>query len=150
MEYLAVKISTVELPVSFEVREKYLLVIGRGKRETFKEMVMASEMVYAKTIETKTRFLLVDYRDLEVNLNMSEAVNMVKRSEAVQPEFKNLTGAIVVGRQPWSSGISGSILQLNVALKFRCLKSSKKQKNGYWNKFKMLNDGHLSDGETSP
>lgn len=97
MEYLAVKISTVELPVSFEVREKYLLVIGRGKRETFKEMVMASEMVYAKTIETKPRFLLVDYRDLEVNLNMSEAVNMVKRSEAVQPEFKNLTGAIVVG-----------------------------------------------------
>ena len=83
--------------VSFELREKYLLVIGHGKRDNFKDMVTVSEMVYAKALETKSRYLLMDYRLLYINLNMNEAVNIVKRSEAVQPQFKRFTVATVVG-----------------------------------------------------
>jgi hypothetical protein len=89
---------SVEEPlVSFELREKYLLVIGHGKRDNFKDMVVVSEMVYAKALETKCHFLLLDYRSLYINLNMNEAVNIVKRSEAVQPEYKSLTAATVLG-----------------------------------------------------
>lgn len=83
--------------ISFELREKYLLVTGQGKRDNFKDMVAASEMVYARVIETKSRYLLVDYRQLEVNLNMSDAFNIVKRSEAVQPQFRDLVSALVIG-----------------------------------------------------
>lgn len=87
--------------VSFELREKYLLVVGHGKRDNFRDMVIVSEMVYAKALETKSRYLLLDYRSLYINLNMNEAVNIVKRSEALQPEFKSFTAATVVG----SSGV---------------------------------------------
>lgn len=83
--------------VSFEERDKYLLVRGYGKRDNFSDMVKASEMIYAKVVETKCRYLLVDYSLLEVNLNMSEALNMVRRSETSQPQFKNLVAAMVVG-----------------------------------------------------
>ena len=83
--------------VSFELREKYLLVIGNSKRDNFKDMVIVSEMVYAKALETKSRYLLMYYRSLYINLNMNEAVNIVKRSEAVHPQFKSLTVATVVG-----------------------------------------------------
>lgn len=86
----------VEPLVSFEERENYLLVRGYGKRDKLAEMVKASEMIYAKVVETKCRYLLVDYSLLEVNLNMSEALNMVRRSETSQPQFKNLVAAMVI------------------------------------------------------
>ena len=73
--------------VSFKLREKYLLVIGHGKCDNFNDMAV-SEMVYANALETKSRFLLLDYRSLYINLNRNEAVNIVNRSEAVQPGYK--------------------------------------------------------------
>ena len=82
--------------VSFELREKYLLVIGRGKRDSFKDMVTASELVYEKVLETKSRYLLVDNRALQINLNMNEAFNIVKRYEAVHPKSKDLVSATVI------------------------------------------------------
>lgn len=39
----------------------------------------------------------MDYRSLYINLNMNEAVNIVKRSEAVHPQLKSFTVATVVG-----------------------------------------------------
>jgi hypothetical protein len=96
MKYLAKKLS-VEPLVSFEEREKYLLVRGYGRRDKFAEMVKASEMIYAKVLETNARYLLVDYSLLEVHLNMSEALNMVRKSETSQPQFKRLVAAMVVG-----------------------------------------------------
>ena len=84
--------------ISFEVREKYLLVVGHCKRENFSQMVKVSEMIYEKVLQTKTKYLLVDYRNLQVSLNMNESFNIVKRSEVTQPQFKDLVaGATVVG-----------------------------------------------------
>jgi hypothetical protein len=83
--------------LTFELREKYLLVVGFGKRDNFSQMVKVSEMIYEKLLETNSKALLVDYRMLEVNLNMNEAFNIVKRSEKTQPQFKELIAATVVG-----------------------------------------------------
>src|SRR5688572_22897573 len=81
--------------VSFELREKYLLVLGHGKRDDLTSMAKASAEIYEKVLETKSRYLLVDYRNLQINVHMSEAFNIVKRYEAIQPQLKNLIIAAV-------------------------------------------------------
>jgi hypothetical protein len=85
----------MDLPlVSFELREKYLLVVGHGKREDFSSMAEASSLVYQKIIETGSRYLLVDYRKLEINVGIVEAFNIVKRYEAKFPQLKDITIAV--------------------------------------------------------
>jgi hypothetical protein len=81
--------------VSFELKEKYLLVLGHGKRDNLASMVKASAQIYEKVLETNSRYLLVDYRNLQINVHMSEAFNIVKRYEVIQPELKKLTIAAV-------------------------------------------------------
>jgi hypothetical protein len=76
--------------VSFELKEKYLLVIGHGTRDNLTTMAEASAQIYAKALETKMRCLLVDYRKLQINVHLSEAFNIVKRYEVAQPELKKL------------------------------------------------------------
>src|SRR5882762_9987092 len=81
--------------VSFELKEKYLLITGLGKRDSLAEMVEASAQIYAKVRETTSRYLLVDYRKLQINVHLSEAFNIVKRYETIQPELKNVIIAAV-------------------------------------------------------
>jgi len=81
--------------ISFEKKEKYLLVTGLGKRDNLASMVQASGQIYEKVLETNSTRLLVDYRKLQINVHLSEAFNIVKRYETVQPELKNLTIAAV-------------------------------------------------------
>jgi hypothetical protein len=80
---------------SFEVREKYLLVVGHGKRDNLKTMAEAAAMIVGKAVETNRKFMLVDYRALEIEVHMSEAFNIVKGYESHQPELKNITVAAV-------------------------------------------------------
>ncbi len=81
----------MDLPlVSFELREKYLLVVGHGKRDDFSSMAEASSVVYDKIIETGSRYLLVDYRKLEINVGIVEAFNIVKRYETKLPQLKDI------------------------------------------------------------
>lgn len=85
----------MDLPlVSFELREKYLLVVGHGKRNDFSSMAEASSLVYEKIMETGSRYLLVDYRKLEINVGIVEAFNIVKRYEAKLPQLKDITIAV--------------------------------------------------------
>jgi len=81
----------MDLPlVSFELKEKYLLITGLGKRDKLAEMAEASSQIYAKVRETKSRYLLVDYCKLQINVHLHEAFNIVKRYETIQPELKNV------------------------------------------------------------
>jgi hypothetical protein len=90
----------MDLPlVSFEVREKYLLITGLGKRDKLAEMAEASAQIYAKVRETKSRYLLVDYCKLQINVHLNEAFNIVKRYETVQPELKNVIIAAAFARK---------------------------------------------------
>lgn len=81
--------------VSFLLKERYLLVIGHGKRDNLTSMAAASSAIYEKVLETNSRYLLVDYRNLEINVPLNEAFNIVKRYETKQPHLKNLVMAAV-------------------------------------------------------
>lgn len=86
----------MDLPlVSFELRENYLLITGIGKRDNLTTMAEASAQIYAKVRETMSRYLLVDYRKLQINVHLNEAFNIVKHYELIQPELKNVIIAAV-------------------------------------------------------
>src|SRR5881398_3714802 len=76
--------------VTFELKEKYLVVTGHGERNHLSSMVEASEMIFRKLQETGKRYLLVDYTALQINVHMTEAFNIVKRYETAQPELKQI------------------------------------------------------------
>lgn len=80
---------------SFELREKYLFVVGHGKRDNLKIMAEAGTLIVAKAIETNRHFLLVDYRNIEIEVHMSEAFNVVKGYESRLPQLKEITVAAV-------------------------------------------------------
>lgn len=82
-------------PVTFELKENYLLVTGHGRRDTLADMAQASTMIYAKVVETKSRCVLVDYRQTEIKVHFNEAFNIVKRYEVVQPGLKKIFAAAV-------------------------------------------------------
>ncbi len=81
--------------VSFELRENYLLVFGLGKRDNFSEMAEASAAIYEKVKETKSKKLLVDYRQLEINLSMTQAFNVVRKYETSMPDLASVAIACV-------------------------------------------------------
>jgi hypothetical protein len=93
--------------VSFENREKYLLVIGHGKRDNLAAMARASQEIYEKILETGTHHLLVDYRKLQINLHMNEAFNIVRRYEIIQPLLKEIIIAAVFEGEGLSLAITG-------------------------------------------
>ncbi len=80
----------MEPPVTFEVKEQYLVVTGHGERNSLASMVEASEMIFLKLHETGMHYLLVDYTRLQINVHLTEAFNIVKRYEAAQPELKKI------------------------------------------------------------
>jgi hypothetical protein len=65
--------------VSFQVKEKYLLVVGHGKRDNFSSMVEASALIQ--------------------HVSIAEAFNIVKRYEANVPELRNVVIAGVFDKQ---------------------------------------------------
>jgi hypothetical protein len=91
-------------PVSFELKENYLLVIGHGRRDSLADMAAASTMIYAKVLETKMRSVLVDYRNTEIKVHFTEAFNIVKRYEVVQPELKSIVAAAVFDSKGFAFG----------------------------------------------
>jgi len=94
-----------DLPLlTFELKDNYLLVVGYGKRDNLMAMNQASAQIYEKVLETKSRYLLMDYRNLQVNLHLSEAFNIVKRYESVLPELRNLKIAGVFSEQGLAFG----------------------------------------------
>ena len=85
--------------ISFEVREKYLLVVGHGKRDNLMKMAEAADRIVKTAVEYDRRLMLVDYRKLEIEVPMSEAFNIVRGYEAHQPDLKQIIVAAVFDRK---------------------------------------------------
>lgn len=88
--------------VSFEVKENYLLVVGHGRRESLTEMVAASKQIADKIKETGIRYLLIDYRKLDIHVRINEAFNIVREYEAHQPGLREVIIAAVFEERGWA------------------------------------------------
>lgn len=87
----------MEPAVTFEVKDQYLVVTGHGERNSLSSMVEASEMIFLKLHETGKQFLLVDYTQLQINVHLAEAFNIVKQYERAQPALKKIQIAAAFG-----------------------------------------------------
>ncbi len=85
-------------PVTFELKERYLLVTGHGVRDSFASISQAAAEIYAKIEETNSRYLLVDYTQIKINAPLNDAFNIVKRYETVHPGLKNVIIAVAYGK----------------------------------------------------
>ncbi len=80
-------------PVTFELKEHYLLVTGYGARKSLKEMVDTANLIMKKAQETKSTKMLVDYRKLDIQVRITDAFNIVKTYEQNLPELRNIVVA---------------------------------------------------------
>ena len=85
-------------PITFEVRDKYLLVVGHGKRDNLLQMTEAADKIVKTAVEFDRYFMLVDYRKLEVDVSNSEAFNIVRGYEQHQPVLRKIVVAAVFDR----------------------------------------------------
>ena len=97
----------MDSPVSFKLKDQYLLVTGHGSRDNLASMVEASRIIYEKVLETNSRHLLVDYRNLEINVHMAEAYNIVRSYEKRQPDLKHVIIAAVSATKTLTSALIG-------------------------------------------
>ncbi|MCW5910980.1 MAG: hypothetical protein KIT62_07895 [Cyclobacteriaceae bacterium] len=81
--------------VTFDLREHYLLVTGHGARNSLAEMVTTASLIFQKAEETNSRKMLVDYRLLDIKVNLNEAFNIVKAYERKIPGLRNIVVAAV-------------------------------------------------------
>jgi hypothetical protein len=84
--------------ISFEVREKYLFVVGLGKRDNLLQMTQAADKIVKMAVEYDRNLMLVDYRKLKVEVSLSNAFNIVRAYEAHQPSLRKIIVAAVFDR----------------------------------------------------
>jgi hypothetical protein len=82
-------------PVTFELKEQYLLVIGHGVRNSLAGMVETAGTIIKKAQETNSSKMLVDYRQLDIQVRITEAFNIVKTYEQSLPHLRNIIVAAV-------------------------------------------------------
>lgn len=80
-------------PVTFELKEHYLLVVGHGVRNSLKDMVETASIIIKKAQETSSTKMLVDYRQLDIQVRITDAFNIVKTYERSLPELRNIVVA---------------------------------------------------------
>lgn len=91
------RMSSGGVPDIFEVKEGYLLITGQGTRQSLHDVAEYSARLYNQVVETKSKFLLVDYRQVKVRLPQSEAFNIIRNYETSRPFYGAVVAACVFG-----------------------------------------------------
>ncbi|MBX2893980.1 MAG: hypothetical protein KF763_00960 [Cyclobacteriaceae bacterium] len=81
--------------VTFELRDQYLLVIGHGVRNSLADMVHTASLIINEAQATGSNKMLVDYRQLDIQVRITEAFNIVKTYEQNLPALRNMVVAAV-------------------------------------------------------
>lgn len=81
------------LNVSFHFNNKYLTVSATGSNDDYGGLVDLTQQIYNKVVETKSRFLLLDLLDANLNLTWADAFNLVRLYETTMPAFDDVKAA---------------------------------------------------------
>lgn len=85
--------------VTFELFADYLLIEGHGVRNSDAEMFQTATAVYNKIVETESRYLLIDYRKVHLNLNHVQAFNLIRTYESNMPQLHQVTAVCVFNNE---------------------------------------------------
>lgn len=83
---------------SFEVKEKYLLIVAQGVRKNFLEVVKGTAEFTEIIKETKSKKVLLDYRLVTFNVHQSDAYKTVKYYEQL-PILSQTTIAALINTE---------------------------------------------------
>ncbi|QSE96334.1 hypothetical protein [Fulvivirga lutea] len=75
---------------SFEQRDNYLLIKASGIKNSTHQLLEGSRNVLELAIKFECNNILCDYREVQFDLNLSEAFNLVRIYENQLKEFKEL------------------------------------------------------------
>jgi len=82
--------------VQYEVKESYLLIIGKGFRKNLSEVLEGTREIAKAVMDTNCRYLLVDYSGVHTKLPVADAFNIVRIYESKVTEFQNIVMAVVI------------------------------------------------------
>jgi hypothetical protein len=85
-----------EALVSFEQKENYILVIGRGERNDFISIMDGTKQINEAVKKFKNPYFLLDYRDVRFNIPITNLFDAVRVYETKMPDFKNINVAVVL------------------------------------------------------
>ncbi|NOT77080.1 MAG: hypothetical protein HOP08_19320 [Cyclobacteriaceae bacterium] len=92
-----------EFQLSFEKREKYLFIKGKGERSNLQE-ILDSTRAFAKVVEqTGSTFLLVDYTETRTQLSNNDIFNITRLYETQTPVLQKLCLSIIIPKDELSS-----------------------------------------------
>lgn len=81
--------------VTFELKENYLLVKGHGVREGIASQRESASAIYQMVAETGSKFILVDYTEVQIKLLLPDAFNMIKKYEKSMPLYSYVVAVCV-------------------------------------------------------
>ncbi len=84
--------------MSFEKKGKYLLITGKGERNSLAEVMDGTNYIIKQVKANSCEFVLIDYREIEYSVHFSDAFNIIKLYDNQIPEFKSLVIAAVLNR----------------------------------------------------
>jgi hypothetical protein len=85
-----------EALVSFEQKENYILVIGRGERNDFISIMDGTKQINEAVKKFQNPYFLLDYRNVRFNIPITNLFDAVRVYETKMPDFKNINVAVVL------------------------------------------------------
>ena len=78
--------------ITFGKKEKYLLIFGEGYRKGSLVVQESSKKMYEEILNTKSRLVLIDYRNVIFEMGHADVYNVIRFYES---KFPLLTGVAV-------------------------------------------------------
>lgn len=76
---------------SIELKDDYLLVIAKGERRNFMDIIDGTIKIYEASKAMKSSRILADYRNVTYHVSLTEAFNLVRYYENKMPEFQEVS-----------------------------------------------------------
>lgn len=86
---------------SIEVKEGYLLVIARGTRKDFGDIIEGTLKISEAAKAYNVKFVLADYCEVNYEVPLADAFNLIKIYEKKVPVFNNLVISGVINKSNW-------------------------------------------------
>lgn len=81
-------IRTIRL--DFNLMDKYLIVVATGESNSYKELLDITNQIYSKVVETRVKFILLDFQYVHLKMDWTDSFNLVRIYEKSMPVFTEI------------------------------------------------------------
>lgn len=90
--------------IYFERKDKYLLIRGEGERKGMTVVAEGSMKMYEQIVESKSRLILIDYRNVNFEMGHTDVYNVIRFYESKLPLLTGVVVAAVFNKENMSLG----------------------------------------------